>query len=48
MKSKLEEILNKLSPHPLDKMVWVGKNYSKKDLVDDLKMVLSMTSNERQ
>jgi len=45
---KINEILNKLNPNPLDKLVWVGKNYSKRDMIGDLLVVLTLTSNKRQ
>jgi len=37
IENKIEELLLKLKPHPFDRFVWVGKNFSKKDLCDYLK-----------
>ena len=35
----LEEIIEALSKNPHSKNVWVGKNYSKADLIEDLKQI---------
>jgi|GEM_PF-5218108 len=35
--SSLEEIINALSKNPHGSSVWVGENYSKVDLIEDLK-----------
>lgn len=35
----LEEIIEALSKNPHSENVWVGKNYSKADLIEDLKQI---------
>ena len=37
--SSLGEIINALSKHPHANSVWVGENYSKADLIEDLKLL---------
>jgi len=38
--SSLEEIINALSKNPHASSVWVGENYSKADLIEDLNNIL--------
>ena len=38
--SSLEEIIEALSDNPHASQVWVGENYSKADLIEDLKKIM--------